>query len=97
MRLEKHDLRQRWAELRSLVNEWDPIGLIEDGAPVDEYECVVGPLLRMLEERAPQAEIAAFLGAEFDEHFGVPIADAQVFAARAASWYEARWPATTAG
>ncbi len=97
MRIEKHELRQRWGELRALVNEWDPVGLIGAGAPLDEYECVVGPLLRMLEERAQEAEIAAFLGTEFDEHFGVPVADARVFAGRAASWYKTRWPATTAG
>jgi hypothetical protein len=51
----------------------------------------------MLEERVPEADIAAFLATEFDEHFGVPITDARVFAGRAVSWYETRWPATTAG
>jgi hypothetical protein len=89
MRIEKH-------ELRSLMNDWDPIGLIEAGAPADEYECVVGPLLRMLEERAPVGAIAKYLASEFEEHFGVPITDAAAFGERASSWYETRWPATTA-
>jgi hypothetical protein len=96
MRIEKHELRQRWAQLRSLINEWDPIGLIEAGSPNDEYECIVGPLLRRLEERAGETAIAAFLAAEFDEHFGSPISDSSSFAERAIVWYETDWPGTTA-
>lgn len=96
MRIVKRELRQRSLELRSLVNEWDPIGLIAAGAPLDEYECVTGPLLRMLEERAGTETIANYLATEFAEHFGVPITDAAAFSKRASSWYDARWPATTA-
>ena len=96
MRLEKQELRTRWRELRSLVNDWDPIGLISAGAPPDEYECVVGPLLRMLEESAPQKEIASYLSNEFADHFGVPVADTQEFAIRATQWYQRSWPGTTA-
>jgi hypothetical protein len=97
MRLEKQELRKRWAELRTLINEWDPVGLIEAGAPHDEYECVVGPVLRMLEENVSASEVAAFLQREFDEHFGVSCGDAAPFAASTKQWYETRWPRTTAG
>jgi hypothetical protein len=96
VRLEKQQLRQRWSELRALINEWDPIGLIEAGAPPDEYECVSGPLLRRLEERAGTVAIAEYLSAELADHFGVPISDAPVFAAKVVSWYEKRWPTTEA-
>jgi len=96
MRLEKRQLRQRWAELRALINEWDPIGLIEAGAPPDEYECISGPLLRRLEGHADTVAIAEYLSAEFEDLFCVPISEAQVFAAKVVSWYEKRWPATTA-
>lgn len=45
MRLTAAGLKRRFAELRALVNEWDPIGLIEAGAPEDEFDCLVGPIL----------------------------------------------------
>jgi hypothetical protein len=83
----KANLRKRWVELRALVNTWDPIGLIEAGAPEDEYECVVAPLLRMLEERTSEAMMSSFLSREFDEHFGVAVKDPSDFVRRAAAWY----------
>jgi hypothetical protein len=89
--LTKAESRKRWRELRSLVNAWDPIGLIEAGAPEDEYECIVGPLMRMLEERASQATMNSFLLREFDEHFRVPIDDSSDFVRSAAAWYSTTW------
>jgi len=89
--LTKAESRKRWAELRALVNKWDPIGLIEAGAPEDEYECIVGPLMRMLEDRSSQAAMSSFLSKEFDEHFGVPIDDPSDFVRSAAAWYAATW------
>jgi len=83
----KAESRRRWAELRALVNTWDPIGLIAAGAPEDEYECIVGPLMRMLEERTSQAMMSSFLLREFDEHFEVPIGDPSGFVRSAADWY----------
>jgi hypothetical protein len=97
MRLEKQELRTRWRELRTLVNEWDPIGLIADGAPPDEYECVVGPLLRMLEEKASPTEITGYLSREFEDHFGLAADNTEEFTTRVAQWYRQNWPETTAG
>ncbi len=96
MRIEKQELRKRWAELRTLVNEWDPIGLIEAGAPVDEYECIVGPLLRQLEEGTTERQIAEYLSHELTEHFSVRVVETAEFTARAKSWYEEKWPGTAA-
>ena len=58
MRAKAKQIRDRWSELRTLVNDWDPVGLIAAGAPTDEYDCVSGPLLRRLEEQASAGEIA---------------------------------------
>ena len=44
VRLTAAVLKRRFAELRDLVNEWDPIGLIDTGASREEYDCLVGPL-----------------------------------------------------
>jgi hypothetical protein len=95
----KEQSRQRWRELRDLVNTWDPIGLIAIGAPQDEYECVVAPVLRLLEQGASQEAIVSYLAGECSDHFGAPIAEssAREFAARAKTWYQLRWhtPGTT--
>ena len=37
MELSKETSRRRWREFRDAVNDWDPIGLIELGAPKDEF------------------------------------------------------------
>jgi hypothetical protein len=94
VRITAQELRTRYAELRELVNSWDPVGLIEAGLPEDEYDCVVGPILRRLEERQNAAAIAAFLDSEFCDHFGAVARDSSSFAVRAVSWYTERWPDT---
>lgn len=82
-----------WPDARDLVNESDPIGLIGTGAPTDEYDCLMGPLLRRLQAEHSIEEIAAFLDREMIEHFGVPdVAGHLPFAAKAQAWYINRWP-----
>jgi hypothetical protein len=88
----KAESRLRWSELRDLVNAHDPIGLIATGAPKDEYECIVGPLMRLLEHSAPAHEIGSFLETEFRTHFGSPISEAGAMelTTRAQAWYATR-------
>ena len=93
--LTKQESRERWRELRCLVNEWDPIGLISAGAPEDEYECVVGPVLRMLETSETPEAIGAYLQGEFAEHFGMSGIAASDFALQTHQWYRERWPGST--
>ena len=97
MRLSREELRARFRELRDLVNQWDPIGVFEEPDwPRDEYECVVGPLLRQVESRAPVEEIAQSLHAEFTGHFGldIPLDTCRRWAIESAAWYSLRWPHT---
>ena len=95
MRLSRSELRQRYDELRTLVNRWDPIGVMEDPSwPRDEYDCLVGPVLRHLEDGASAATIAAFLSDELAGHFGQPVAPARTegWAREAREWFDTRWP-----
>ena len=89
--LSKEQSRVRWAELRGLLNEWDPIGVmsIPEG-PRDEYDCIAGPLMRMLEAGASQGQIADFLRQEMTEHFGLPSKPDGVgaFARRIRKWFK---------
>ncbi len=57
--------------LRELLNAWDPIGIIEHGAPHDEYDCLIAPILDQLEDGAEPPELAAFLRFELVDHFGL--------------------------
>jgi hypothetical protein len=96
MHLSAADLKRRFAELRDLVTEWDPLGLIEAGAPFDEYDCVVGPLLRRLEAGASVTSLAGYLDKEIRDHFGTPAEGIEAFAIRATQWYSTHWPGTDA-
>ena len=91
MGLTKQQSRARWRELQDLALGWNPIGLAD--LPADEYDCVVGLLLRMLERRATAGEIASRLQAELRDHFGLepdPVRES-AFAARAITWFRERW------
>lgn len=67
---DKQALRYHMAELRHRMNLWDPLHLIASGAPPDEYDCLTGPLARLLHEGRTVEEIAAYLERELHDHFG---------------------------
>ena len=94
MPLSKRESRQRSSELNALMCAWDPIGVMVDPSwPRDEYECLVGPLLRMLGSGAGQTEIASYLQAQIVEHFGLSEEhyDFRAVAARVESWFDRGW------
>jgi hypothetical protein len=92
MRIDKSESRRRWREMTEMVNGWDPIGLIEMGAPLDEYDCVVGDVMRALERKDSPEQLATFLAAHIAEHFGLAPSDPRPFAEQAVAWYTSRWP-----
>jgi hypothetical protein len=94
MHLDKASARRRWAEARDLLNEWDPIGVISLGFPPDEYECIVGPLLRLTESNATPHDIAAYLEGEASGHFGTTFSGALEFARKFKGWFDANWAGT---
>jgi len=92
--LTKRESRQRFSQLNTLMCEWDPIGVMDDSKwPRDEYHCLVGPLLTMLQSGAGQTEIASYLQAEIVEHFGLSAEhyDFTAVAARVRSWFDRAW------
>jgi len=78
--------------MTEMVNAWDPIGLIEMGAPLDEYDCVVGDVMRALERKDSPEQLAVFLAAHIADHFGLAPSDPRPFADQAVAWYASRWP-----
>lgn len=94
MLLTKRELRQRWSQLRELLCEWDPIGIMANpDAPRDEYDCLLGPLLTRLQSSAPESDIATYLRHEITTHFGLSSEhyDFQAVAKRVQAWYDHSW------
>ena len=68
----KHAVRAKQAELRSLLNEWDPIGIgdIPD-APTDEYDCLLG-IISKLQRGMTERQLSRYLKRKLKHHFGIP-------------------------
>ena len=92
MPLSKREMSERSSQLNALLYEWDPIGVGPDG-PRDEYACLVGPLLTMLQSGATQGEIASYLETELVEHFGLELNRDSIAAAasRVRAWFDRGW------
>jgi hypothetical protein len=54
--VDKAGLAELQDELRSLLNQWDPIGICDEllGFPPDEYDCLIGPLDKTGPSRRPR-------------------------------------------
>lgn len=80
------------ANLRYLLNAWDPIGVAD--AVDDEYDCLIGPLLRRLAAGGSQAEISEFLWTELEDHFGLDPGprDVDKIANQLVTWWSAHTP-----
>ena len=92
-RLTKEQSRARWSELQDLFCEWDPIGVMSDPEwPRDEYDCMVGPSLRLLEAGRSDAQVAEYLYREVTEHFGLDgdRHSCALFAKRVTAWFHRR-------
>ena len=83
-------VRQLNRGLQDLIDQWDPVGLLKLGAPTDEYDCLVGPILSHLKRGESSDQLAAWLGPYIADHFGVPCPDARRFAVRARAWHVER-------
>jgi hypothetical protein len=92
--LSKREIRERSVQLRALMCEWDPLGVMGDSDwPRDEYDCLVGPLLKLLDSGASKEEIARYLRKEIDEHFGLTADnyDFRAVADRVRGWFDRGW------
>ena len=75
-------------EVRSRVLRWDPVGLVGLGAPIDEYDCLVGPLTSRLIAKTPAPDLADQLELEIEQHFGMGRpGTARQFVDQLAQWY----------
>lgn len=72
----KSDLKQKFKKdfdtIQSFVNDFDPCGLINSGAPIDEYDCLTTQLLSAVYSGKTITEIKDLILHEIEHHFGTP-------------------------
>ena len=66
----KSQYGDKFMELREIINKHDPIGLIEMGAPIDEYEPEVKTILVQINDKDSLDEIHSIVYNEFIRWFG---------------------------
>ena len=70
------ELKQRYkadfATLTEIVNSFDPCGLIEGGAPTDEYDCITQQLISSIYNKKTRQEMKDMILHELKHHFGTP-------------------------
>jgi hypothetical protein len=72
--MDKKDFKDKFKNdftlVRDLFNSFDPCGLIQGGAPVDEYDCLTTQILSGLYQGMPKQELVDLIITELDQHFG---------------------------
>jgi hypothetical protein len=80
---------QQVGGLRQLLNAWDFVGVHHPQTNVDEYDCLIGPLLTRLTNGTNVEELSSYLSAEIGGHFGLTVSDTSIraFARRLLTWW----------
>ena len=77
-KIEKKELKAKYKELWLIVNsairKEDPIGLLDIGAPEDEYDLEVGTVLPRLKSAASENDVCTIIHEEFVRWFDEPTA-----------------------
>lgn len=60
---------------KRMVNAFDPCGLINAGAPDDEYNGLIHQILSRIYNKMTTAEIRSFVLHEIEHHFGCSVTD----------------------
>lgn len=66
----KINYKKDFSIVRDLFNLFDPYGLIQGGAPVDEYDCLTTQILSGLYQIKTKQELTDLIITELDHHFG---------------------------
>ena len=66
----KDKYKRDFEVLRTLINEFDPCGLIAAGAPVDEYDYLTNKVLGLRHRGELRNKIKEIILFELREHFG---------------------------
>jgi hypothetical protein len=61
--------------VQKIINEFDPCGLIEAGAPIDEYEFMTNKILSFVYNKKNFEEVTQNISKELVENFGLDISE----------------------
>jgi hypothetical protein len=64
----RSEARRAKGVIRTLLLEWDAIGA---WVPSDEYDCMIGPLYKLIRQRSSKVHIADWVGDFRRDHFGL--------------------------
>ncbi|MGZ7078776.1 MAG: hypothetical protein ACXVJT_05105 [Thermoanaerobaculia bacterium] len=92
MEKKRKQLRTDREQLLTLVNQWDPVRRLEEGASRDSYSALVDRLFSLIADEPSEAEIAAFLEREVREEFGTDAREPARFATKVFMWSRLRSP-----
>jgi len=90
MRPRARVVRDQLRELTDIFNAWDPADLISAGAPTDEYNCIVVPLLGMLAKGSSASEIEEWLRMQLKETFEADPESLGSFIRKIVVWFDAK-------
>ncbi|PWB72811.1 hypothetical protein C3F09_06065 [candidate division GN15 bacterium] len=62
--------REQYQKVKSVIARHDPIGLLNQGAPEDEYELEISLILPMLCKSLSVTQLSAQLSSLFRDHYG---------------------------
>ena len=84
---QRRAVRARREQLLTLVNGWDPLGLLRAGAPRDKYDFIVDDLLTLLSTNPTREQVTQFLEGEITDRLGAKPEGTAQFANRALVWF----------
>lgn len=67
----KANYKRDFKIITKLLNEFDPCGLIDGGAPDDEYDCLTGQILSLVYKKTDFLEIKKKIIHEIEHNFGL--------------------------
>jgi len=70
-RVDKAEFARQADDVRALLLKWDPIGVLDKPEAADEYDCMIGPLLRLLRDGADANTLHGWIAKERTGHFGL--------------------------
>ncbi|MED4584026.1 hypothetical protein [Brevibacillus choshinensis] len=84
----KHQYKQDLIHIRRLINEWDPMGLIQMGAPEDEYDTYSAKVLSILHSSKSRIKLKeslqTYLSDLLDNPSSIPVGE---FTDKLLSWF----------
>ncbi|WP_220036923.1 hypothetical protein [Paenibacillus sambharensis] len=59
--------------ITQIINDWDPIGLLDSGAPIDEYDLEIEEILLNMNTGTDDIELANIIYKSFKDKMGLSL------------------------